>query len=64
MQMRSAVIIGLAGGAIIGIVAGLMLAPRSGRATRNALKNRVGQLRYRVMNNWDIRRLDPSRLRR
>jgi gas vesicle protein len=64
MDMRTEIILGIAGGAIVGLVAGLLLAPQSGRVTRNSLKDQMGQLKSRFRKNLDTRVLEPLGNRR
>lgn len=39
---------GLAAGAVAGVIAGLLLAPRSGKQTREIIRERMGALRQRI----------------
>jgi gas vesicle protein len=64
MEMRTEIILGIAGGAIIGLAAGMLLAPQSGRVTRNALKDQMGQWKFRFRKNLDTRVLEPLGNRR
>lgn len=56
--MRTELIVGVVSGALIGAAAGILLAPRSGRATRGALKDQIGRMKYRVTKNGEARRLN------
>lgn len=49
MRMKTELLLGLASGAVIGSVAGLALAPKSGKATREALGHQIGKLKDRVV---------------
>ncbi len=64
VDMKTEIILGVAGGAIIGLAAGLLLAPQSGKITRGDLKNQMGQLKYRFRRNLDTRVLEPLGNRR
>ena len=43
---------GLLAGAVIGAIAGLLLAPKSGKETREIVKVRAGEIRQKVGGYW------------
>ena len=45
---RNGLLTGLIGGAAVGAVAGLMLAPRPGKETRNMVMTRAGEMRQKA----------------
>jgi gas vesicle protein len=48
MKNRSKIGIGLLAGALIGAIAGILFAPKSGRDTREMVGTRAGELRLRA----------------
>lgn len=53
MKTQNKVALGLAGGALLGTVAGMILAPKTGKQARSALYSRVNQVRRRVKRSGD-----------
>lgn len=47
MKKRDMFLIGLISGAVLGILAGLLLAPKTGKETRRILANGIGNLWHR-----------------
>lgn len=56
MAIRNQLVVGMVCGALIGSAAGVLLAPNSGKATRETL---VGRFKNRAGKNGDLRRLNP-----
>ena len=48
MKTQNKVALGLAGGALLGALAGVILAPKSGKQARSVIFSRANQLRQRV----------------
>ena len=57
MATKNKIALGLVGGMLVGAVAGLMFAPKTGKKTRDVLYSKATQLRNRVKgsedNVWD-----------
>lgn len=47
MKTQKKLALGLAGGALLGALAGMMLAPKSGKQTRSVIYSRANELRQR-----------------
>jgi gas vesicle protein len=58
MRMKTELLLGLASGAVIGSVVGLVLAPKSGKATRETLGHQIGKIKDRVAKKSDNRETD------
>ena len=53
--------LGMAFGALIGGLGGLLLAPQTGRESREVLQDKIDRLKARVQRNDEVRNEEPTR---